>query len=169
MRVELGPQSWTLREIGDVEWFMLIQLPEAADPSQSERGRKRIFPEITSSSEDSQIHQDWKEFVVPELEDQFDQRVKTVTEDLSKAEETEGADGPLHRLEVPLDHAETWYSVLNQARLILNEEHDITNTEQQLMYGDSAPTEIEERKWLILVQYRVYAAIQEFLLSQFTD
>jgi len=170
MQVDLDGENWVLTEIGDVEWFMLVQLPEAADASQSERGYRRLFPDLTDESEKPEIRDDWKQFVQPEIEDQFAREIQTVTHDLGTVEEIEGEQGAaVHQLRLPISHASTWYSVLNQARLILNEEHQIAELEQQLLFGNRNPTDIDERKWLIMVQYRVYAAIQEFLLSELLD
>ena len=164
MRISLGDTHWTLDEIGDVEWFMLIQLPEAADFTRSEKGRRRILPDPTDDEEE--IVADWREFVVPELETGFTQAVDTVSHDLDTAEEIEGDDGKSwRRIVAPIDHGEIWYQVLNQARLIMNEEHELSKVERDLMMGEQTPTEIGEKNWLTLVQYRVYAAIQEFILT----
>lgn len=171
MHVELNGDDWVLTDIGDVEWFMLVQLPDAADPSRSERGRRRLFPEVTDAAAHPDVCDDWKQFVQPEIADRFSREVQIIAEDLGRAEETKARRGKdlRHRLAVPLSHAETWYSVLNQARLILNEEHEIAGTERQLLSGSRHPSEIDEQKWLLLVQYRVYASIQEFLLRELIE
>lgn len=164
MRVELEEQVWILDEIGEVEWFMLFQLPECADFSRSAKGRRRILPDV---SDDEEVAEDWREYVQPELETRFRDEINLVAADLRKAEELakKGRAGGLYRLKVPVEHAQTWYSVLNQARLILNEDYEIAQTERGLMTGEELPTAIDEQKWLIMVQYRVYGAIQEFLLT----
>jgi len=164
MRVELEEQAWILDEIGEVEWFMLFQLPEAADFRNSAKGRSRILPEVT---DDPEVAEDWREYVQPELETRFQDEVRLVASDLQRAEELgkKGKNGAIYRLRVPIENTQTWYSVLNQARLILNEEHEIARTERGLIAGEDLPTSIDEEKWLIMVQYRIYGAIQEFLLS----
>jgi len=164
MRVELEQQAWVLDEIGEVEWFMLFQLPESADFTRSAKGRSRILPEVT---DDSEVASDWKEYVQPELETRFLDEIQLVAADLQQAEELakKGTNGGVYRLRVPIDHTQMWYSVLNQARLILNEDHEIAQTERVLMSGDQLPTAVDEEKWLIMVQYRIYGAIQEFLLT----
>ena len=170
MHVHLDDDYWYLEDIGDVEWFMLVQLPQAADFKQSEKGRKRLLPDPTDEEGEDEFVVDWKQFVQPDIETQFTRDLELVSADLDEAEEREDGDGnAVHQLQVPITHAETWYSVLNQARLILNEEYKITSTEQGLMAGLQAPTEIDEEKWLVMVQFRVYAAIQEFLLSNFME
>jgi hypothetical protein len=167
MRGELRRDDWVLTDIGDVEWYMLSQLPQAADASRSERGRRRLFPEVTDSTHE-EICDDWRQFVQPEIADRFSQEIQTVAEDLQRFEEIKNNRGKetRGRLRIPLAHAEIWYSVLNQARLILNEDHEIAGAEHQLLKGTQHPTEIDEQRWLLLVQYRVYAAIQEFLLTE---
>ncbi len=167
MRVSLDSEFWMLDEIGDVEWFMIVQLPETADFTQSQKGRKRILPDPTE--EDEEFVADWKDYVQPELETQFKEEIETVSKDLAGAEEYEEDGVVLHRIQVPNEHAEIWYSVLNQARLILNEEHNIANAEFELFLGEQNPTEMGEKRWLLMVQYRVFGAIQEFLLTSLME
>lgn len=170
MHVRLEEDEWILTDIGDVEWFMLMQLPEATDLSRSERGLRRLLPEVTDPETHPEVCEDWKQFVQPELADRFSREIQIVTRDLANAEEVKGRGRAVHyQLRIPISHAETWYSVLNQARLILNEEHEIAGTERSLLYGSQHPTEIDEQRWLFLVQYRVYAAIQEFLLRELME
>ncbi len=163
MHVSLESEFWVLDDIGDVEWFMVVQLPDAADFSQSKNARQRILPEPTD--EDPDVVADWKEFIQPDLETQFRQAIDTVSRDLEQAEEYEDEGVLLHRLAVPVENAETWYTVLNQARLVLNEEHKIADAEKKLFFGEENPSDLGEKRWLLMVQYRVYAAIQEFLLT----
>ncbi|MEM7012953.1 MAG: DUF2017 family protein, partial [Verrucomicrobiota bacterium] len=147
-------------------WVMLMQLPEAADFTKSDKARRRILPDVTTDKEAKELVDDWREFVVPDLESQFNSAVQTVTDDLDMAEESEDDEGNVyHSVEIPNDHGETWYQVLNQARLILNEEHDVEGTRELLMSGEENPSEINEEKVLTFLQFRVYAAIQEFILT----
>jgi hypothetical protein len=164
MRVELGEETWVLDEIGEVEWFMLSQLPDSADFTRSEKGRRRLLPDV---SDDEEVASDWRDYVQPDLETRFQDEIRVVASDLARVEELlkKGRPDSQFRLKVPVDHAQTWYSVLNQARLILNEDHEIVETEKSLMSGELIPTAIDEQKWLFMVQYRIYAAVQEFLLN----
>jgi hypothetical protein len=170
MHGEIRGSEWVLADIGDVEWYMLAHLPEAADASRSQRGHRRLFPEVTDSVH-QEVCEDWRQYVQPEIEHQFSHEIQMVCEDMERVEELRKRRGKEVRrqLRVPLSHAETWYSVLNQARLILNEDHAIAGTEHQLLFGSKQPGEIDEQRWLLLVQYRVYAAIQEFLLSELIE
>ncbi len=169
MRISLDGDHWLLEEIDDVHWFMLMQLTQAADMNQSEKGRKRLLPDV-ADPEEEEVNADWREYIQPGLETQFTNDLETVSKDLDTAYEEENDDGkPLHFLEVPIAHAETWYSVLNQARLIINEEYNISETEKKLYMGEQTPSQIEEKKWLVMVQYRVYAIIQEFLLTNIME
>lgn len=167
MRGELRGDDWILTDISEVEWYMLAQLPQAANASHSERGLRRLFPDVTDTAH-AEICDDWKQFVQPEIAERFSREIQSVAADLQRVEELRARRGkePLRRLRIPLSQAETWYSVLNQARLILNEDHEIASTEHQLLFGTRHPGEIDEQRWLLLVQFRVYSAIQEFLLSQ---
>ncbi len=172
MRIDLDRQHFYLDQIGDVEWFMLVQLPDAADFRQSPKGYRRLLPDpVQDPGPDDPTTADWKEFIQPDLEAEFTRFLEQVAGDIDAAEElTDAETGEIfHRVVVPLERAETWYFVLNQARLVMNEEHDVSGIERELFQGQQSPTEIEEKKWLILVQYRVYAAVQEFILSQIME
>lgn len=169
MQGELEDGDWILTDIDDVEWFMLVLLPETADASRSQRGRRRLFPDVTDAADHPDVCADWKQFVQPEIEDRFAGEIRTVTQDIETAEEIQNGVEVCRQLRLPLSHAETWYSVLNQARLILNEEHAIASTERHLLFDSEHPGEIDEERWLLLVQYRVYAAIQEFLLRELIE
>jgi uncharacterized protein YecA (UPF0149 family) len=168
MRVELEKKAWILDEIGEVEWFMLSQLPESADFTRSEKARSRILPEVC---DDEDVAADWRDYARPELEARFRDEIRVVAADLRRVEELlkKGKSGSQFRLKVPVEHAETWYGVLNQARLILNEDHEVVETEVSLMSGELVPTAIEEQQWLIMVQYRIYGALQEFLLTHLME
>lgn len=172
MRILLNHDSWELEEMRDLEWVMLLQLPQAADHRNSEKGRKRLFPEPTPENDEKsqELTADWKEFVQPELESQFTRDLELVTKDLGNVEEEEDDEGNVeHFLSVPLKHAETWYSVLNQARLIINEEHDVSTTERKLYMGEQTPSELGEKRWLTMIQYRIYGALQEFILTNIME
>jgi len=175
MRILLnGDDTWDLEEMRDLEWVMLMQLPQAADHRHSDKGRQRLFPDITpKEDQDKQskdVAADWEEYVKPELETQFLNDLETVTKDLGMVEEEEDDEGNVeHFLSVPVDHAETWYSVLNQARLIINEEHDISATERKLYMGEESPSELGEKRWLTMIQYRIYGALQEFILTNIME
>lgn len=170
MNGEIRGEEWILSDMGEVEWHMLTQLPQAADASRSEQGRRRLFPEITGATH-PEIQEDWRQFVQPEIESRFSEEIQMVVQDMQRVEETRARRGRemRRRLRIPVSHAETWYSVLNQARLILNEDHELAGTEHHLLYGSNDPAEIDEQRWLLLVQYRVYASIQEFILSQLME
>jgi len=173
MRFTLEEDTFLLHEIGDVEWFMLMQLPNAADFRQSEKGRERLIQAPTADETAADFVADWRDYVQPEIETQFTRDIATVAADLRLVESVDDDDPaggkPMHRLRLPKAHAETWYSVLNQARIILNEDHRIAKTERQLLSGERSPTELGEKKWLVMVQYRVYAQIQEFILSRMME
>ncbi len=171
MRAELEDDEWILDEIGEVEWFMLFQLPESADFTRSEKGRQRLFPDPVEDEAEADA-EDWHEYVRPDMETRFQDEIRMVGADLGRAEEVGAQDtggGQQYRLRVPADHAGIWYSVLNQARLILNEDHEIARIERGLLGGERLPSSIDEQRWLLLVQYRIYGAIQEFLLTHLME
>lgn len=169
MQFQLGENTWALDEMNAVEWALLEELPSAADIGRSEKGRKRILPD-PSSEDQKEVVADWREFVVPELETEFTRSVDAVAGQISSATESEDEDGnPLHRLEVPNEEAETWYRVLNQARLIMNEDHDVIGMERRLFSGEVEPDDVGVEFGRLIVQNHLYARIQEALLTTFME
>ena len=124
---------------------------------------------------------DWNDFVKPDLEEGFQTSRKTVEEDLKLVtrieieeevdEEDEDTDLPVHfegdlrRLVVQIDHTEDWYSTLNQARLLLNEDHNLAEDQERLMMMMGMESDLPPEKALVMAQYEMYSAIQSILVE----
>ncbi|MFT5467081.1 MAG: hypothetical protein ACI8UO_002184 [Verrucomicrobiales bacterium] len=169
MRISIGDEQWSLNEIGPAEWTMLNELPGMADFNRSEKGRKRILPDPTGEDE-TDLVADWREFVVPELESQFTDSIAKVAHAIGMAEEYEEEEiGILRRVDVSKEDAEVWYQVLNQARLIMNEDHDLSRVEQEFFSGETEPTELSEEAMRLIMRNRFFAAIQEMILTSMME
>jgi hypothetical protein len=70
---------------------------------------------------DKEMAEDWREYIVPDLEEGFSADVLHVTTAIASARLESGGDaGPLW---ITPDDAFQWYSALNQARLAIEERH----------------------------------------------
>lgn len=77
----------------------------------------------TAMDDDPARTQDWCEFVRPELQSGFDGQLATIEKALATID-TEPA-----TLFIPKDDAEAWYGGLNQARLALEDHHQLSQIE----------------------------------------
>lgn len=73
--------------------------------------------------------EDWREFVVPDLRDEFDGQLSAVENALSTAGDGEDPG----ELFIRKDEAERWYGALNQARLALEERYGFAEKEPAAM------------------------------------
>lgn len=184
MRFILGEDSWLLDAISPVEWQLISEIPLTASGEHfTEETRERLYPSpltkdtLADESTVSQL-EDWDELIKPDLEEGFKDAREVVQRDIETAqkipleeilppEELESLEGmpEMLRLEIPLTHSEAWYSALNQARLLLNEEYDLADSEDRLLVQMAGPDAIEESRFMILAQYEIYSAIQCFLVD----
>jgi hypothetical protein len=91
----------------------------------------------------------------------------TVSELLSpeEIEEYESDLPELRRVVVSKEHTEAWYSTLNQARILLNEEHNLAESEERMLARMDAGDDIHESRFLLIAQYEMYSAIQIMLVE----
>lgn len=185
MRFLLTDDIWSLDALSPAEWHLVAELPAAATPSnyQSQSG-ERLFPSPISPEEladEDTIAQvdDWKSFVQPDLEELFQDSRKTVQGDIEgvekvtvsellspeEIEEYESDLPELRRVTVSKEHTEAWYSTLNQARILLNEEHDLAESEERMLTRMDAGDDIRESRFLLIAQYEMYSAIQIMLVE----
>lgn len=189
MRFLLQSDSWILDVLTPTEWELIAELPSiAAGETFSEKTRNRLFPspispEVLVDEEMATQAEDWDEYVRPDLEDSFSQDRDTVDRDLLEAElvapteflspeqiaEWNGEFPQLRRLTVPKEHTDSWYSALNQARILMNEEYQVAESEDRLLlYSESPgdPAELDQERILLLAQYELFSVIQVMLVDR---
>jgi vacuolar-type H+-ATPase subunit I/STV1 len=185
MRFLLTEDFWVLDALSPAEWHLVAELPAAASgESFSESARERLFPppvdpKTEADPETLEQAADWKDYVQPELEELFDDARKTVEKDIESvetisAEDFLGPDQPaelashlpeLRRVRIPIENSEAWYSTLNQARLLMNEEHALAESEERLLARLEQADEIDEDRFLLIAQYELYSAVQIMLVE----
>ena len=68
------------------------------------------------------------------------------------------------------DAAEAWYSALNQARLLMNEVHDLADAMERFRWPEDAEDGGGDRPFdgaqvLLMAQYEFYTALQSILIE----
>lgn len=191
MRFVLTETDWVLDSLFPGEWEWIRILPRlAAGEGLRPDSFERLFPSPLASEvllDESAFTQieDWDELIRPELDEGFHRDRAIVEEDLNRSEsltledyaeddpvreELEEADFPddlpaMHRVLVPHEHTEAWYSTLNQARLLMNEEYGIADSDERLLVKTLGPSSVNEDRILLIAQYELYSVIQSILVE----
>jgi len=186
MRFILTEEFWALDALSPAEWHLVSKLPDTASgESASDSSRQRLLPPPFAPEEPadedtlSQLD-DWERYVQPDIEDGFRRDREVVEEDLGRAESfapeeileserldtAEGA-SELRRVTVPHEHTDSWYSTLNQARLLMNEEHDLASGEDDDEGEDIQ--NMDEQRMVVLAQYELYSVVQSILVENVMD
>ena len=178
MRFLLTEDFWALDALSPAEWHLVAELPgSASGEAFSETSRKRLFPPPVSGADGE--NEDWDQYVRPDMESLFQEARKIVGRDLDGVEvlnpedifaPEEIPDFPLglpelRRVRVPVENTEAWYSTLNQARLLMNEEYDLAESEERLLARMDDAEELEEDRILLIAQYELYSAVQIMLVE----
>ncbi len=107
--------------------------------------------------DDAEIAEDWQEFVVPDLRDEFQDVLAEIAALIeSAAFDSAGGPGPIW---ITRENAYPWYSALNQARLSLEEVHHFGPE----MKAD--PRKMGLEKQAAFIRSGFYADIQSLLLE----
>jgi len=191
MRFLLLDDFWVLDSLYPTEWEWIRELPRLASGRDfSPSSRERLFPpplpgETLADEGTLSLLEDWDELIRPELLGTFAEARRLVEEDLARGEripeeedddsgefeaEMEEAGFPpgfqdLYRVAVPHEHSEAWYSTLNQARLLLNEEYDLASSEDRYLAKTLGPEAVGEAKLLLIARYELYSVIQSILVE----
>lgn len=103
------------------DWQILRYLPYDARPQE-------LAGRLADATEKDNT--DWREFVLPDLEEGFTRQIAFVYQAIEKAAAEAGEEaGPLF---VEKEDALTWYGALNQARLTLQEMHQLPQASEEL-------------------------------------
>lgn len=105
------------------DWLLLETIVDDA------MGRRdRLADRLGKLIGDESVAEDWREFVVPDLDEEFQSAIACVALATEKAREK--AIGGSGHLRITRDQAEVWYSVLNQARLALEDLYQFGSSEE---------------------------------------
>lgn len=135
-------------EDGD-DWFVLVRIAADAEGDS--------LAERLGGLMDGELAEDWREFVVPDLRDEFEGRVAFVRHEVEAA--MAAAQGAAGSLWISRERAFDWYGALNQARLALEERYGFGPA----LIPAGAMQSAERRS--AYVRARFYCAIQSMLLE----
>lgn len=136
----------------DDDWILLQHIAHDALTGQQSLGA-RVSAEIT----DPAVADDWRDFVIADLDEQFLSSILHVTRTIAAART-----GPADQespLWITADDGFIWFSALNQARLGLEDEYHFGPEEQV----DLERLDLEARA--AFVRSRFYCAVQSLLLE----
>jgi hypothetical protein len=150
-------------EISELDPFLaelLRQIPASTNPEGTTDAEKRLFSAPADASR-KELCAEWKTYVEPELRRLFRSATETVAADL---EQLNGNEKPFanRRLRIPAEHADAWLNALNQARLVLAERYNFTDTE----LCDHYRSPVGSRRDLSLFQINFYGFLQELILRE---
>lgn len=199
MKFILTDTTWILEDLDPIEWTFLDRIPEmAAGEDLPPNLRQRILPDPIDVSagereEFEGLIADWNEFVRPDLEASFSEARDQVSRDLALASleappQEPDADQPSDedvafadeftarggnvppRVEVAREASEDWYSALNQARILMNEAHDIAAAMERFQWPEDGVEQEDHSPFdgtriLLMAQYEFYTALQSILIE----
>lgn len=138
---------------------LLRRIPQSADPGDSAAARARLFSAPSHDEAESELVDDWREYIEPELRRLFLSSIEVIAGDLKKLH-LDKADGG-SAISISAGHLEAWVHGLNQARLALVARHDFSEAEmERILPLDGNP------RALALLQVRFYGILQEVFLRE---
>ena len=103
---------------------------------------------------------DWKEFVMPDIVTQFDEQITFVSRAISSAPREDDHSGSLF---ITKENAMTWYGTVNQARLSLEKQFNISIIDDLETEDDL--TKIDQETQAAIFRNQFYSSIQSLLLE----
>jgi hypothetical protein len=134
------------------DWHLLATMADDA----MDRGT-RLADQLGGLITAEGIAEDWREYIIPDLDAAFQSDIVRVASAIQQAHDASNGDaGPLW---IEREEGPVWYSVLNQARLALEERHHFGPSERI----DPAGLPAERRAAFYRSQF--YCALQSLLLD----
>ena len=161
MKIENTKDALILSGFEEFIARLLNQITLCSDPEPESKAAERLY---SNPSEDAELNADWKDYVHPDLKQIFESANDVVNGDLAGIQQTTKGETPEFALRIPLSHAESWLSSLNQARLALGATFDITESDM-----GQGPKTISTERELAVFQIDLYAFLQECLVQRITS
>jgi hypothetical protein len=136
----------------DGDWKLLLGITHDALSCEED-----LAPRLGKLITDEEVASDWREFIIPDLDEAFHDDLSHVAASIAAARvDCGGGPGPLW---ITRDDAFHWYSSLNQARLALEEIHRFGPSENLLLEV------LHPQKRNAFLRSQFYCAIQSLLLD----
>lgn len=117
----------------------------------------RLFPHPSEDSGETELLDDWKSLIEPDLHDNFLAARESVAADLRGA--VNNPDGT-KQFTIPRSHIDFWLSALNQARLALAEIHQFTDADLS-----RPPFDLDDDREFALMRMGIYGSLQEWIVA----
>lgn len=134
------------------EWLLLQSIPN--DAIQRDES---LASELGSLITEPQLAEDWQDYVLPELEHEFNEAIKHVTTTLDDAHHRHH--GGIGRILIAPGDANLWFSALNQARLALEGRYHFGS--QNHIDPEMLPVAARDA----MLRSQLYCAIQSMILE----
>lgn len=167
-------ELWRLSDMEEVHVQLLRQSADDASMRDDKEGQARLYPLPVSSKEvmrEGEFLEDWQEYVTEELNTQFASDVGILLDDIDALEtyqSEETGHETRYRLSVPVEHGRPWFSTLNQARLLLDQQY-ILHPYGEEFEPDASPEFIGDvdpaQRFAAYMRYEFYAVIQEWIVK----
>ncbi|KAB2644649.1 MAG: hypothetical protein DVB29_01555 [Verrucomicrobia bacterium] len=158
MNCSLQPNGDLLFQEIDFSLVTLLTQPLQQKELSSQIVNEYLFQKLTK--QDPLFSQDWKEYIVPELQALFSSCHEKVLTDLA-ALEYENPSKQLRSFQIPLAHRDAWLRMMSIVRLSLAAEHQITEVGHHLC--DHASFSSAQEK--ALLQIEIFSLIQQSLIE----
>ena len=112
--------------LSGIDWVTascLLEVPGILPLAKSGPARDRLFQKVSAT--DPALNEDWLHLVTPDLETLFAGAGEILAKDIEPFVK-DSKSLKSHTLVIPIRHLDAWMSAMNQARLILGAQHDIT-------------------------------------------
>lgn len=134
------------------DWLLLQEITQDATACD-----RKLTECLSEHITDEEVAEDWREFVLPDLEQAFQSDLALVSNAITTAyRECNGQAGPMW---ITRDEAEKWYSALNQARLSLEQIHQFGPAE------NLNPAKLPPVRRKAFMRSHFYCTIQSLLLE----
>lgn len=124
-----------------------------ADALSGEDSTKNVVQQISTFM---QSDEDWQEFILPEVSDKLEEDISIVLELIKTLNED------TQQIVISDENRHAWYSTLNQARLNLNFQHNLSDVKEEL---DTLSQDSEMISFLM--RDYLYTQLQSLILEQF--
>lgn len=103
---------------------------------------------------------DWEEFVAPDIRSQFSDQITHVSRAISSASMDESHAGSIF---ISKEDAEVWYGAINQARMTLEQQFQISEMDEFVDLDELG--ELSEEKRSAVIRGHFYSTFQSLLLE----
>ncbi len=143
-----------LHEIDGLLGAMLLALPDVSLPRDYKPSHDRIYQMPCADVEEQA---NWKEYVEPEMRTQFSTASDLVAADLQSLATDECDSGSIC---IPPAHMDAWMNTLTRARLILFEDHQLSDEDME-----QGVRSLENPRDLALMHVGIYGMLLEYLVQ----